>query len=195
MELLEKIFDWQGLAQLGVDAVAYSVMAVVGTVFFLGRLGLSMIGGDGDVDGDTDGFDTDASFSLFSVLSILAFFMGAGWVGLACRLDWELGSLLSSVLAAGFGFAMMMAASGLMYALRRLNTSIEVDLTTAIGKTGRVYLTIPAHGEGHGQIEISVSGRKKILDAASTGPEIAAFADVKVIEIRDDEMLIVEPLS
>ena len=195
MDLLQKIFDWQALLEQGADAVAYSVMAAVGTLLFLGRLALALIGGDGDVDGEMDGFDSDVSFTMFSVLSILAFFMGSGWMGLACRLDWGLGRLLSAVIASGFGFVMLLAASGMTYATRRLNTTIEYDLATAIGKIGRVYLTIPARGEGQGQIEISVSGRKKVLKAASNGAEIAAFVDVKVLEVRDDDTLIVEPLS
>ena len=57
-----------------------------------------------------------------------------------------------------------------------------------------VYLTIPQRGKGHGQVEVSVSGRKKILRALSVKDEIAAFADVKVLEVRDDQTLVVEPL-
>ncbi len=83
------LFDWAGLVSFGSDAAAYFVMAIVGTSLFLLRLALSFFGMDGDTDGalDADG-GTDAAFSLFSVLSILAFFMGAGWMGLACRVDW-----------------------------------------------------------------------------------------------------------
>jgi hypothetical protein len=191
------IFDWPSLVERGADAAAYLLMALVGTLLFLIRLGFAMFGGgegDFDVDVDADaGVQSDVSFTLFSVLSILAFFMGAGWMGLACRLDWELGRLTSSLLSAGFGFVMMMAASGMAYATRRLNREIEYDVRTAIGKTCRVYLTIPAKGEGHGQVEVSVSGRKKILRAISAGPEVAAFADVKVLDVRDDETLVVEP--
>ena len=109
-------------------------------------------------------------------------------------LDWELGRLASSLIAAAFGFAMMTAASGLLYLTRRLNQHVEYDLRTAIGKTGRVYLTIPEPGKGHGQIEITVSGRRKILRATSNGPAIEAFQDVKVLEVRDNETLVVERL-
>ena len=71
---------------------------------------------------------------------------------------------------------------------------IDYDVATAVGHTCRVYLTIPEKGQGHGQVEASVSGRKKIITAISTGPKIAAFADVNVVEARDDGTLIVEPL-
>ena len=194
LEIFDLIFDWQALVQRGYDSVAYFVMAAVGTLLFLIRLGFAFFGGDGsDFETDVD-FDTDVSFSLFSVLSILAFFMGTGWMGLACRLDWGLARPVSALVAGGFGVSMMAAASGLMYLTRRLNQHVDYDLSTAIGKTGRVYLTIPEPRQGHGQVEITVSGRKKVLRALSNGPAISAFQDVKVLEVRDDETLLVEPL-
>lgn len=197
MSFWKLLFDWPALLEQGADAVIYFVMAGIGTLLFLFRLGMAMFGGpESDFDTDVDvAIDTDVSFQMFSVLSILAFFMGAGWMGLACRLDWGLGRLTSSLGAAGFGLVMMAAAAGLTYTTRRLNRDISYDLNTAIGHTGRVYLTIPEKGKGHGQVEISVSGRKKVLRAASNGPAIAAFEDVKVVEARDDETLIVEPLD
>jgi hypothetical protein len=189
------LFDWPALVGRGADAVTYFVMAVVGSILFLLRLGLAFFsGGEGDFDTDID-IDTDVAFSMFSVLSILAFFMGAGWMGLACRLDWNFGRLPSALIASGFGFAMMMAASGLVYLTRRLNRHVDYDVRTAIGRTARVYLTIPKNGTGLGQVEVSVSGRKQILQAMSNGAKIDAFADVKVVDVRDDDTLIVEPLS
>ena len=189
------LFNWPALLALGYDTVVYFVMAVAGTALFLIRLGFTYFGGGGgdfEVDGD---FDTDASFSFLSVLSILAFFMGAGWMGLACRLDWNLGRLPSSLIAAGFGFTMMLGASALSYWARRLDQTIEYDLRTAVGRTGRVYLTIPEKGQGHGQVEVSVSGRKKVVRAVSAGPRFEAFTDVKIVDTRDDETLVAGPVS
>jgi len=197
------LFDFKGLLERGYDAAAYGVLAVVATLLFLIRLGLALFGGDagdgGDFDVDVDahaGGDSDSTFTLFSMLSILAFFMGAGWMGLAARLDWALGRLPSSLLATGFGLLMMVAASAMMYGVRRLNREVGYDLGTAMGRVGRVYLTVPAKGAGHGQVEISVSGRKKILRAASAGPALEAFRDVRVVAVREeDETLVVEPLD
>ena len=189
------IFSWPSLLALGYDAVVYLVMAVAGTLLFLIRLGLTYFGGgDGDFAVDAD-FDSDASFSFLSVLSILAFFMGAGWMGLACRLDWNLGRLPSSLIAAGFGFTMMLGASALSYWARRLDQSIEYDLHTAVGRIGRVYLTIPEKGQGHGQVEVSVSGRKKVVRAVSDGPRFEAFTDVKIVDARDGETLVAGRVS
>lgn len=195
LEIFDLLFDWSELMSRGTDVVVYLVMAGIGSLLFLVRLVLAFFGGaDSDFDTDLEsGVDTDASFTLFSLLSILAFFMGAGWMGLACRLDWELGPMPAALLSAGFGSVMMLSASGLAYLTRRLNQQIDYDMRTAVGRTGRVYLTIPEKGHGAGQVTVSVSGRSKTVAAQSTGPAIAAFADVRVVEVDDAGTLLVEP--
>lgn len=191
------LFDWNGLVEKGADAATYFVLAAIGTLLFLGRLIFALFVGDGGGDFDVDAdFDagTDASFTLFSLLSIMAFIMGTGWMGLACRLDWGLGRAPSAVLAVGFGVLMMLFASGLMFLTRKLNRHIQYDAKTAVGRTARVYMTVPAHGKGQGQIQVNVSGRLKVMNAVSNGGKIPEFTDVKVVDVRDDETLVVEPL-
>jgi len=191
----ETLFNFSELAKLGGDVVTYFVMAMVGTILFLLRLVVGLFGGDaGDFDVDMDA-GSDASFTLFSLLSVMAFVMGTGWMGLACRIDFDLTRGPSAFIAVGFGIIMMLLATGLMSFMRRLNEHVEIDPTTAIGHTGRAYVTLPAKGKGLGQIQVSVSGRLKTMPAASNGEEIAAFADIKVVEARDDGTLIVEPLE
>jgi len=194
------IFNWSDLARQGADAITYFIMAAVGTILFAVRLVMALFFGDTDVgmDGDVDAhFDggSDASFTLFSLLSVMAFIMGTGWMGLACRIDWGLGRAPSLLAAVGFGAAMMFLASGLMYLTRKLNRTVVYDVGTAVGRTARVYLDIPGGGKGQGQVEVSVSGRKKILPAITHGKTLSAFTDVKVVEARDDDTLVVEPLQ
>jgi hypothetical protein len=191
----ELLFDWPALVQQGADAVTYFIMAVAGTILFIVRLVLSLFGGDGgDFETDFD-VDTDSSFTLFSLLSVLSFIMGAGWMGLACRIDWGLGRVPSLLIAVGFGTTMMFLAAGLMVLTRKLNRSVQYNVRTAIGRTGRVYMTVPAKGEGQGKVEVSVSGRLKVLAAISNGEEIAAFTDVKVTDARDDDTVVVEKMT
>jgi hypothetical protein len=193
--ILDLLFNWQDALRFGMDVAAYLVMAVVGTAFFVLKLLLSLLFGDGgDLDGDVSAIgESDSAFSLFSTLSILAFFMGAGWMGLACRVDWELNSLVSAAAATGFGSTLMLTASGMMAMARRLNRVVEYDLATAVGHTATVYMSIPAKGEGRGQIKVAVSGRLKTLDAISDGPKIPEFQSVKVLSVRDDGVFVVEP--
>jgi len=72
-------------------AAWFGVPAVVGSVFFVLRTALMMIGGDlghGDFDADAGGADLHHgdpgdAFKLLSIQSIAAFCMGFGWGGLA----------------------------------------------------------------------------------------------------------------
>ncbi len=198
LDLLDLFFNWPDLAQRGADAFTYAILALIGTLLFVVRLAFALFGGgdggDFDVDVDAD-VGTDASFTLFSLLSVMAFIMGTGWMGLAARVDWELGRALSAFMSVGFGTTMMLLASGLMYMTRRLNREVQYDVRTAIGKTARVYLTLPEKGKGDGQVEVTVSGRRKVLRAVSTASEIKAFTAVTVVDVRDDETLVVKPVS
>ena len=191
------LFDLETYLAIGVDATVYFVLAIVATALFLIKLGLQFFFGDLDADidfDDADGAHADSTgaFTFFSILSLLAFFMGVGWMGLACRVSWGFGAAASAAAATGFGVALMMLSSGLMYAVRQMSEEGRYDSATAVGTTGKVYLTIPAKGGGQGQVEVTVSGRRKVMPAISEGESIPAFAAVKVISVRDDEVFIVE---
>ena len=180
------------------DTTIYFMMAVVGSTLFAIRILMMLAFGIDDVDYDIDGgadgdFDVhDSGFSILSLMSIMSFMMSAGWMGLACRREWGLDGFLSALGASGFGFAMMLMASYGMYSLRKLQHAGSYDVTNTIGNIGKCYLKIPAKGEGAGQVQINVDGRKSTVPAVSNGEMIESFASVKVIEVRDDKVLVVE---
>lgn len=193
------LFDLDTYLAIGIDATIYFVLALVATLLFLIKLGLQLFFGDMDADMDADFDEIDAhhadstgAFTFFSILSLLAFFMGVGWMGLAARISWGLGGALSAFAATGFGVGLMLLSSGLMYAVRRMSEEGAYDSNTAVGTTAKVYLTIPAKGGGQGQIETTVSGRRKVMAAVTEGEAIPAFTAVKVAGLRDDGVFIVE---
>ncbi len=192
------MFDLDTYLAIGVDATVYFVLAMLATALFLIKLGLQFFLGDleADIDvDDTDAFhvDSTAAFTFFSILSLLAFFMGVGWMGLAARLSWGLGAAASAVAATFFGLAMMLLSSGLMSAVRQMSEVAQYKTSTAVGTTGKVYLSIPAKGEGQGQVELTVSGRRKVMHAISTEGPIEVFSAVKIVGVRDDDVFVVEP--
>lgn len=194
MELLEL----DRYVAIGIDATIYLFLAVTATLLFLVRMGLQFFFGevgahlDADIDAHTD---STGAFELFSLLSVLAFFMGVGWMGLACRVNWGLGSAISAVSATAFGLSLMGLSAGLMYAVRQMTHEGRYDVKTAIGQTAKVYLTIPARGQGQGQVEVTVSGRRKVMPAMSTKDEIPAFTRVTIVDVAGEETYVVEPLG
>ena len=53
-------------------------------------------------------------------------------------------------------------------------------------------MRIPAKGEGRGKVQVTVDGRRSVVDAISTGESIESFTAVTVLDVRDDDVLIVE---
>ena len=184
--------------------LAYWVLALSGTILFVLKVLLLVFGGDlgmdsdmgGDVDaggGDAHHGGSSAAFALLSLQSVLAFFMGAGWMGLACLEEWRTSTLTAFFAAMGFGFFLMLLNAGLMYGVNKLNQEVTYDLQTAVGHIAKVYLHVPAKGQGTGQVEVTVSGRRKILRAVSQGEEIDTGALVQVVAVKDGQILVVEP--
>lgn len=192
------LFNLDSYLALGIDAAVYFALAAIATALFLLKLGLQFFFGDVDTDvhdGSIGHIDSTGAFEFFSILSLLAFFMGVGWMGLAARVSWDLGGAASAALATAFGVGLMALSSGLMYAVRRMSEEGRYDTATAVGMTAKVYLGIPAKGEGAGQIEVTVSGRRKVMPAVSASAAIAAFSAVRVVSVRDDEVFVVEPIA
>ena len=179
------------------DITVYFAMALFGSLLFVLKLVLTFFAGvdtDADFDADMDGgLEAHAGdFSLFSMLSIVSFLMGAGWMGLACRLEWGMGGVASFFAALAFGTFLMLLSSFGLYQMRKMNVAGGYDPRNAIGRIGRVYLKIPPKGEGEGQIQIDVDGNQKVMPAISTGEGIESFKAVKVVDVLEGDTLIVE---
>ncbi len=179
----------------------YMIMALLGTILFIIKMILLLVGGD--TDSDLDGADLDdpahvdgaESFTLISIQSILALFMGTGWIGLACREEWGLEKMPSFFIAIGFGFLMMLFTSFLNFKMKGLNAIPDNKIDErAVGLTGRAYTDIPQNGNGAGQVELTVHGKMQILQATSQGDSIKAFTTIKVLKVDNSGNLTVTPV-
>ena len=193
-------FSWSDVLDFSKfsDITIYGIMAVFGTAIFVVKLLLTLfVGIDADADFDTDmdgGLEAHTGdFSMFSILSVISFLMGAGWMGLACRAEWGMSGVASFFAALGFGTFLMFISSFGLYQMRRMNVTGGYDPKNAIGKIARVYLRIPERGKGEGQIQVDIDGNQKVMPAVSASAAIDSFAAVKVIDVLDGDTLIVEP--
>jgi membrane protein implicated in regulation of membrane protease activity len=191
--------DWSATA-------VYWYIAIGATALFVVKMLMTLVGGafDADADFDADALDVDldgadvdhgstSAFAFFSVQSILAFLMGFGWMALTAEDSWQLGPVMTFVSGGVFGILLMFLNVYLMFMIRKLNARGNVDLNSCVGRTGRVYLRIPARGDGAGQVEVEVSGRRKVVRALSTGPAIDSFTEVRVVDVKDNREIIVQP--
>lgn len=146
-------------------------------------------GSAGHGSSDAHHVDSVSSFKIFTVQSVLAFFMGFGWVGLASRLEWKLGYFLSTTFSILFGAALLFFTAFLMSRVYRLNAIRSRDLYEALGDEAKVYLTIPENGRG--KIQAVVDGSLRIMDAVSRSGRIEQFKEVEIVGVEDQSTFIV----
>jgi len=199
------------------DALWFTVPALFGTLVFILRMVLMLVGGDtgdggdggdlghaGDVGdfGDTgDGsldFDgqhhpsSNTAFEILSVQSISIFLMGFGWVGIGCLLGsgWSTGVALALGVVGGVAMVWIMART--LGAVRTLEGSGNVKIQSTLGLEGDVYARIPAGGRG--QVRLVIDSRQRIYNAVSRDTDIASQSRVRVVGVNDDNTITVEPI-
>ncbi|MEO1624230.1 MAG: hypothetical protein AAFV25_03660, partial [Bacteroidota bacterium] len=183
----------------GVQQVFWGI-ALIFSVLFVIQFVLSLVGldFDGDADGDFSGhadvdtgYSLDADFTLLSVRSIIAFFTFFGWTGVIV-LNGGHGTWAALGFASIAGMAAMFIVGYLMYLFSKLTQEGNVDIKEALYNTGEVYLTIPANRGGYGKIHVKVSGSYQELDAVTSGDALPTGSSIRIVEILDDNLLLVE---
>lgn len=184
---------WQAM---DVMEKVYWCIAIPFSVLFIIQVVITFVGGDIegiDTDGDADfsvESDTGIDFQFLSIKNIIAFFTIFGWVGIVC-INSELSTFLTVIISTLSGLAMMLIMATLMYYMGKLAENGSLNIQNAKGKTGSVYLTIPAKRKGMGKVQIKVQGFQT-LEAMTDGDEIPTGAIVDVLEIINDEILLVK---
>ncbi|MBM4062278.1 MAG: hypothetical protein FJ265_14450 [Planctomycetes bacterium] len=145
-----------------------------------------------DAGHDGVGHDQGAFLKLFSLQTLTTFATFFGLVGLLTQsMHW---SPLAVAGAAGLaGVAALWFVARLMRGLARLQSQGNVDLANAVGHLGKVYLRVPAQGQGQGRVLMQVQGRTVECAAVSRDAEIPTGAEVRVVAHQDDDVLVVEP--
>ncbi len=171
-------------------------IAIVFSVLFVIQFGLSLFGLDFDSDADIDvseaGYSLDPSFTLLSVRSIIAFFTFFGWVGvLALARNYTITWVL--ILAIGAGLIAMGLVAYMMYFFSRLAEEGNANIQELIYKNATVYLTIPERRKGKGKVHVTLGKSLREMDAVTEGEQLGNGKTVKIIEIIEDNILVVEP--
>ena len=173
--------------------------AIVSSAIFLIQAILTMIGMDHDMDfevGDFDGdtMDTGGAVSLFSIRSLVNFFVGFGWAGVSFYNDISSKAVLYFI-AICVGLLFSYATVFLIRKMKKLEHNGAYKIADCVGKTCDVYLRIPAAGEGKGKVQISLNGGIHEFDAVSTGEAIATGKRVKVIAVEGNVLEVAEELK
>ena len=173
--------------------------AIVSSSIFLIQAILTMIGMDHDMDfdvGDFDGdtMDTGGAVSLFSIRSLVNFFVGFGWAGVSFYNDISSKAVLY-IIAICVGLLFSYATIFLIKKMKKLEHNGAYKIADCVGKSCDVYLRIPAAGEGKGKVQISLNGSIHEFDAVSTGEAIATGKRVKVVDLEGNVLKVEEELK
>jgi len=162
------------------------------------QMALAMFGGDMDgLDAEVDLPDIGegGASGILSIRTIGAFFTGFGWSG-AAMLQAGHGAGAATFVGVLVGSIFMALIFYLMNYLHSLRQEGTINYANAVGKIGTVYLPVPPHRKGLGQIEVLVQGRLKIVQAISdSDKKIGNRVAVRVTELVDEQTILVEPLE
>jgi hypothetical protein len=184
----------------GLDRV-FLLFAVFGGLLFFVRVLLSLFGadhGDADLnaaDADFDGADSHdgggSGLPLFSLQTLTGFFVMFGLVGLALHRGSNLGQGISVLGAFIAGVATMALMAKLTQMMFGLQSSGNLNVREAVGRTAMVYLGIPAAG-GIGKVQVEIGSRLVEMDAMTEDPiAIKTGERVTVVEVVNPGLLMV----
>ena len=136
-----------------------------------------------------------AAFHLFSLRSILAFFVVFGWVGLAMAAQKNISVVITITIAFLAGAAGLYLTAWMFYAIQKLQYSGNVNLKNAVGLQGEVYIPIPAAKNGSGKVNMLLQERWLECDAVTAGEALKTGQLVVVVDMQGGSTLIVEPVQ
>ncbi|NJN26306.1 MAG: hypothetical protein HC819_10175 [Cyclobacteriaceae bacterium] len=195
--MLLDISSWW--AALAFSEKIYWIIVLPATVLFIIQLVMTLLGSDTDdmsadggtgldIDGDADG---GVGWQFFTYKNVLGFFMLFGWTGLGF-LNMGLGLFLVILFSATCGFVMMVVMAALFYYIGKLDQNGTMVIERAIGRSGDVYLRVPANRAGHGKVMVEIQGTLREMEAITDDEKDLPTGSVAlVLEIVNNQILLV----
>jgi hypothetical protein len=133
----------------------------------------------------------DPGLKLFTLRGLIAFFSVSGWSGILFD-GLRLPPALTFILAILLGFCSMLLIAYVMLWFMTLQQNGTVDIRSAVGSVGEVYLKIPPEGSGCGKVTVVVSGRLREFEAVSASKaDIPTGAEILVVGVQSQDTLLV----
>lgn len=148
---------------------------------------------DVNADGMLDGHSVAGDIQLISVTTIVTFIMMGSWITLTALVTFDQGEIPSLGYGIAGGAISTFVFAWALAQMRKLQADGTLRDFNANGMRGKVYLNIPAAGQGEGQVELEVSGRVRTFRAVSEKDPIESFKHVVVVSMTSDHVLVVRP--
>lgn len=177
-------------------------IAIASSLIFIIETVLTFIGADVEMDMDTDfdmpdgGFEGDPSMNLYTFRNLVNFLLGMSWT--AILLNEQIASkLLLMIIAFGVGAFIVFVVMMLFKWLSKMQQSGNIDVyKSAVGCSGKVYLTIPGERKGVGKVQININNSIREYDALTDSEDdLKTGTSIKVTEVLDASTLLVEEIN
>lgn len=172
-------------------------IAIPTSIVFLIQTILTFMGADAsdgidtDFDGDLDG--TNAPFQFFSFRNLINFLLGFSWTGISFFKEISNTNYLY-LLSIAVGIFFVFIFFIVIKQITKLAEDNTFKIKQTINKTAEVYTPIPEHKSGKGKVLISVNGSYRELEAMTENQRINSGSTVKVTQIINQNILIVESI-
>lgn len=190
--MIDNFFTWYSTLQ-GSEQTFWTI-ALIATAVFAVQMILTIIGIDAhdvaDLDfADGDTMDSGGAVSLFSIRSLVNFFVGLGWSGVTflpvLRQTWIVW-IISIVIGMLFAYIYIWMRKK----LKGLERNGAIRYTECVGLVGDVYLHIPSQRSGRGKVQLSLNGSVHEFDAMTEGDAVPTGAKVKVISVEGSTLMV-----
>ena len=150
---------------------------------------------DGPDGGQAHGPGLFSGLNVFTVRGFVTFFTLFGWSGLLfCTLGMH--PLIALFLAVQIGVIGMVSVAVILREALRLQSDGTLDIRNALGRTGSVYLTVPAGRMGPGKVNVLVQEQLREFEAVTDDERpIPTGADVLVTGVTGGDTLVVESVA
>ena len=149
-----------------------------------------------DTERDTSGSSKPSNhlWSWLDARIILSFLTVFGWL---CVITSYFGWSLLQIVGGSFLMAFVLSAAPKVFTnfLRKPSLSITGDVQAALESTGQVLMPIPPHQNGFGKVQLDFRQAHYELDAITTGQEIPQGIPVRIVDVIDNRILVVEALE
>lgn len=183
-------------------AIPATVIMILQTVMiFIGMAGHSDVDmpDDNGIDGvfgsdspeGTDVHMGDSGLRIFTVRGMVAFFAVGGWAGLSA-LSLSGNPAVAIVTALIFGTLALLVVAWFFKWAASLYENGTLQMDSAVGKVGEVYITIPPHRSGAGKVNVIIQGRLTEAEAMTDEDRPLKYGEpVEVVGIAVGNTLLV----
>ncbi len=137
-----------------------------------------------------------ASLRVSSGVSVLLFLAFSAWTAVLADLHFDRWSVIVLWALPIGAFAALLPLLSARLKKRRYRSAADFDAQVALRITGETLRRTPPSHQGRGKVYLNLRSAPREMEAVSSnGMEIPAGVPIRVVDVVDDRILVVEPLD